>query len=1079
MRKIIIVLLFCMQLLSAFGQGALRTGTNQYTPKNFPPDPSVQLFNKYIDHPVSLNTGLIGVSIPLYNFKEYGIEMPIMLNYYTGGVRVDEVASEVGLGWTLRAGGSISRSVKANPDDSSIGYMYSPYTVQQASIGIHTVEFNNDLQYLESRDYEPDSFSFNFLNFSGKFFYDKAENKFVQIPKTDLIINFNKDSNNKIISWVLIDDLGNQYFFGKSSDLTRSQVVKSVQSTQMTYSDDGINGGSSNTEDHIVTWHLMEIKNSKGSLIKFYYNQSEEFLDVSKTAENFVYKGIVNFVDQGTEYTVDYAKRRITNVTLSKIESENQQVLFNQSTVERLDLPKTKSLQNLIVLNKLGNQIKKVTFNYDYFNSIENTTDINYAYPQDQYKYRLKLQSINELDNANVLVSKHNFFYNESYIPNRTSNSQDAWGYYNGQSNLTLIPKLPLSRNIIESKVANRDINEELSKAFILTKIQFPTGGSVEYDYESNRAGIIENKSIINNFDSKEHKLVGFAPLVEPGGPEEGTVAVFENMYREYFSVHNISGLVSINAGIEGCETIPTTNCHYTIKIVGINTSFLMYVNGGDANVSIPNGDYYIEAVKNGSPVSRFGFFTTLSWDEFNAGPEGGERVGGLRVKKLVIKEPNNQDIIKEYKYLNPNTSLTSGYMYQYPVLYESPNLAINSGNNFKISSNSLAPTSFTGGNSVTYEYVTEFLPMNNHLSYNGKIEYVFATGFFNSQVASFATLTVDKTEKNLGWKEGKLLNKKKYSFKNNSFNLIEETISEYETLDQKIIENFGVLFEYKQLTSNGLKWYRFAFYPFQTGRYKLIKTTHKNYFDNDNIVEKIMDYQYYSDTDLLKNETSTTSRLNETLTTKYFYPINSEMASKPFVNELIAKNRIGTPLVTQTLINSVKLSVQEIVFDNSASTSNLLLPKYIYSNKGASVITAADKKITFDKYDEKGNILQYTQESGVSISLIYGYNKTQPIAKIENATYSSLQSQATNLQTISNSGTESELITALNGLRNSFPNAMVTTFTYKPLIGISTLTDPKGDQITYSYDSFGRLQSVKDKDGNLLSENQYNYRPN
>ncbi len=1069
--------------------------TAEYTPKIFPSDPSAQLFNKYIDHPVSLNTGLIDVSIPLYNFKEYGFDIPIKLNYYTGGIRVDEVASEVGLGWSLRAGGSISRAVKANPDDSAIGYMYSPYTVQQARTGITTVDFNNDLQQLASRDYEPDSFSFNFLNFSGKFFFDKAENTFVQIPKTDLKINFNKDSHNKIISWVLIDDLGNQYFFGKSSDLTRSQVVQSTQSTQVTYSDDGVYGGSSTAEDHIITWHLMEIKNCNGRAIKFFYNESEEFLDASKTSENFVYKGMYDFTPLGTEYTVDYVKRRITNVTLSKIESENQQVLFNQSIDERLDLPKTKKLENIIVVNKLGNQIKKVTFDYDYFNSIENTTDLNYAYPLDQYKYRLKLQSVNEIDDANALVAKHNFFYNESYIPNRTSNSQDAWGYYNGQSNLTLIPKLPLSRNIIESKVANRDINEELSKAFILTKIQFPTGGIVEYEYESNRAGIIENKSIINNFDSKEHKLVGFAPLVEPGGPEDGTAPVFENMYREYFSVHNIAGLVTINAGIEGCETIPTTNCHYIIKIVGINTSFLMYVNGGDANVSIPNGDYYIEAVKNGSPVSSFGFFATLAWDEFNAGPEGGERVGGLRVKKIVIKEPDNQDIIKEYKYLNPDTSLTSGYMYQYPVFYESPHLSSNNNvGSFKISSNSLAQTSLTGGSFVTYEYATELLPLPDYSGYNGKTEYVFATGFVNSQIVGpFGTLAVDKTEKNLGWQEGKLLNEKKYSFKNNSFNLIEETISEYETLDQKTIENFGVLFEFKQVyladsnnPSSTVNFYRFTFYPFQTGRYKLLKSTHKNYFSNNTLVEKIMDYQYYTETDLLKNETSTTSRLNDALSTKYFYPINSEMANKPFVNELIAKNRIGTPLVTQTFINNVKLSEQETVYDNSVSTSNLLLPKNIYAAKfpnnntniTAPPVGQLEKKITFDQYDNKGNILQYTLESGTPVAIIWGYNQTLPVAKIENATYSSITpSLITAAQTASDTGTEFGLFTALIAIRTALPNAMVTTYTHIPLIGISTITDPKGDTITYSYDAFGRLQNIKDKNGNILSENEYHYK--
>jgi hypothetical protein len=41
---------------------------------------------------------------------------------------------------------------------------------------------------------------------------------------------------------------------------------------------------------------------------------------------------------------------------------------------------------------------------------------------------------------------------------------------------------------------------------------------------------------------------------------------------------------------------------------------------------------------------------------------------------------------------------------------------------------------------------------------------------------------------------------------------------------------------------------------------------------------------------------------------------------------------------------------------------------------------------VKYDKYDSKGNLQQYTTKDGVSTVIIWGYNGTQPIAKIENA---------------------------------------------------------------------------------------------
>jgi YD repeat-containing protein len=44
-------------------------------------------------------------------------------------------------------------------------------------------------------------------------------------------------------------------------------------------------------------------------------------------------------------------------------------------------------------------------------------------------------------------------------------------------------------------------------------------------------------------------------------------------------------------------------------------------------------------------------------------------------------------------------------------------------------------------------------------------------------------------------------------------------------------------------------------------------------------------------------------------------------------------------------------------------------------------------------------------------------------------------------------------------------------------LVGITSVTDPRGKTVYYKYDEFNRLEFVKDNEENILSKNQYNYK--
>jgi YD repeat-containing protein len=214
----------------------------------------------------------------------------------------------------------------------------------------------------------------------------------------------------------------------------------------------------------------------------------------------------------------------------------------------------------------------------------------------------------------------------------------------------------------------------------------------------------------------------------------------------------------------------------------------------------------------------------------------------------------------------------------------------------------------------------------------------------------------------------------------------------------------------------------------------------------------------------------------------QFFYPNDIEVSNEPNINILQINNRIDIPIKTETYRNAEKLSEEKTIYSNDGSTNNIFLPKYVFAKKGNDTNSTLERKITFDKYDTNSTLLQYTLENGTPVSIIWGYNRTQPIAKIVNKNYLSIPvNLITAAQTASNTTNgEASLLLALNAIRTNaaLTNSMITTYTYIPLVGISTITDPKGNKTTYTYDSFGRLQNLKDKDNNILSEKDYNYEP-
>jgi len=160
--------------------------------------PNAGSLGLYGEVPVSHFTGVPSIQIPLYQLQEGPITVPISLSYHASGFRPDMHPGWVGVGWSLSAGGTITRTIHNWPDEmnwpgttgtsnlTNVGFCYNftdPYLNRDswdrvsAQCGLIS-SADAGLPSLAGfrRDTEPDEFSFNFAGYSGKFYWTTTGN---------------------------------------------------------------------------------------------------------------------------------------------------------------------------------------------------------------------------------------------------------------------------------------------------------------------------------------------------------------------------------------------------------------------------------------------------------------------------------------------------------------------------------------------------------------------------------------------------------------------------------------------------------------------------------------------------------------------------------------------------------------------------------------------------------------------------------------------------------------------------------------------------------------------------------------
>lgn len=1070
-----------------------------------PPSPTVASLGKYGEIPVGLYTGTPNISIPLYEIKDGSLSIPISLSYHAAGIRVEEIASDVGLGWSLNAGGVLGRQIRGKADE--FGWIKSS---QDRISSIIQSGNNNDINdmaqslNLGSIDGEADLYYYNFNGRSGKFLFDEggtlynypAEN--VSIQPLDGTIFFGS-------GWEVVVEDGTIYQFNKPELVYTSTCIGCEGSEQYTswYLTKIISADGKGQVDFTYDYISYNIETPVGETRNFSLNPGNCLPPYVNTIANSYYQtwqlSRIDFSGGYVEFLYDEENDRQDYIANTSHPHALKKVIVNDST-------------------SIGShQIKEFELGYGYFGAANATA----------YEKRLKLISLTE---KTTIGSKppYIFTYEETIqMPSRFSTNKDHWGYFNGANNTTTIPESNTVYNY--GPYADRSANESTMQACILKKITYPTGGETLFTYETNqstdpRVEVAEyNETLyVLNDDQLWSSLISpyetTDTFIVPVG-NEVEVSIFIEGLAESGSVNNCDAFYWYLLK-DGLPTSYSGN----INQIWDNTTVDLVLEPGTYKFKFnfdcynPQGrlDYNIVATVF-TPVENNG--TVL------------RHVGGLRIKQM---EDNPSDggpaVIKDYKYP------VSGSLVNFPD-YNAHELTVNmtgiegSGGGCSIletcnywvaTSTTNYPLAMTNGSYVGYSKVIE------DLGENGEIEHHYST--FTTGNGQFPFPPLETSE----WAMGRETQTLYYLVDGNGdripdpvkevsydyVGLTTETIASYRSSSQSIyigpcntgpynpfityyvVPQFFYLSGIRERTydqNNPSKWIETTTrYTHDSNHYQqkevVTSVSGNDGTIKDQLVMKRKFPQDYNTANASGSEALGIKKLNELhivnvpleeyVLRRKIDTITNQISDERVVSAVITTFKQNDPYPDKILRLEKNNAMSLANFGTGSTITNNVFVK----NSNPTISNSFTSAIEFNTYDSDGNVTTQRKADGTYVSYIWGYNGQYPIAKLENLQYSSISTGTiTDLKNKSNldndtcldsgSCNEKNLRTALNALSTTFPSTMVTTYTYDPLIGVTSMTDAKGYTVYYEYDEFNRLKYVKDADGKLLSKNSYHYR--
>ncbi len=1091
-----------------------------------PVSPNAASLGKYGLFPVNYNLGTVNTGIPIYTINTGQQELPINLSYNTGGIRVNELASWVGLGWSLNSGGAIIRNTKGIPEN--ISSTTEIKDLQNAAYNQVNYEYLYGV-WSGQKDSQTDEFIINAPGITGTFYFDFSNSN-------DIVFSDHTKAKVNILSGTEIEVVrtdGTTLRFGTAIDNHDATEVSTMPASN-----------HRNAYDYISAWYLTEMISPKGDTITFKYKSKDYVWDYPVASGENVIQPESSGPLKGTYPDVRHSDKKY----LERIEFKNGYLLFN-STLGRQDLNDEYRLDNIKVYSgNFGGSnvvlVEEYTFNYTYFTRSGGTlptghfgmqggrsfTDTNMVNSRTK---SLKLDKV--IVGKNGVGQEYFFEYDSTVLPLRGSTSQDQWGYANANTGSLLLPTSgtfsttsslgslgsPINYNV---GTGDRNGNEAKMKAASLKKITYPTGGYTVFEYDTYKNTYQTTEPTYSN---KNEAIQAYGTDCDPNtypATSSSTFSIGSNYVvgsgKLYITFSESSGQGN------GFTHVEHNNVVYSGPTNGSTSSSSQVVN-----VNFSQGFHTLEAYeyRSGNTNSAQGCaFTTISasWQVDNGATTTTTHVdvyGGLRVKSIKNYDGVSASpvTIKEFEYEGVNVlqpkkirGETSFFLNNSRQLNVLVSTNVGYDNNIggrpvleygKVTEYDISPVDANNNGKSVYHYNT--IPSQRLLEFGGPIafkhpqlditgveEYGLLNTIYNNALNT-DTFSFFRTDK---WRYGTLGKKEIYkntgTTQNPVYVKVSQTENQYATLQTSDIKinfiskiwmneanNDGVWYDPDSYEVYGYNNYHFSYFigEVSLGKQALSQTITTNYDTNgNNPIVQTINYFYENSDHLQPTKIETTNSKGELLKTATSYA--HDVSDQTLINQ----NRIAEPVQIESFKKvgtdpETKLIEQKTLYNTFGSN---YLPNKIQTSKG---IASLEDHIQFHDYYSNGNVKEVSKDNGTHIIYVWGYNEQYPIAKIENATFTGLPS---NIQVIIdaavlasdndiNTTTENTLRTSLDNLRIQFPNAMVSTYTYDPLIGVTSMTDPKGYTMYYEYDDFNRLEQVKDAEGKILSKNKYHYK--